>query len=480
MNAMSHTSLARYVVAAAVVLLTFLVKGPIEQMVGVGPPLIFFVPGVTVSAWLGGRGPGLLATALAAVVCTVAFFQPIGSLTLSNPNDSARLAAFVFEGALTSVLMEELHRARRRAEESRREAEGFREASWLAKERLRAIINNTDAIIYLKDSKLKYLILNKTLLDIAGVAPAEAVGLSDHDVFPPSVAEEIQTNDRRVLQDGKAIECEEVIPRDDGPHTYVSLKFPLFDSAGVVYAVGGVSTDITPLKEAQRRAVHAERLAAVGQMAAGLAHEGRNALQRSQACLEMLALQVGDQPKALDLVAGIQLAQDDLHRLYEEVRSYAAPIVLDYRPCRISHLLCEAWERIGPSRAGRDARLRKHGNPDLICSGDPFRLIQVFRNILDNACAAAQDPVVIDVEWSEVEAAGQTAVGIVIRDNGPGFTPEQRWNLFEPFYTTKSQGTGLGMAIAKRIIDAHQGIIAAGPDDGRGATILVTLPRGKP
>jgi PAS domain-containing protein len=120
---------------------------------------------------------------------------------MSNPNDSARLAAFVFEGALTSVLMEELHRSRRRAEENRREAEGFREASWLAKERLRAIINNTDAIIYLKDSKLKYLILNRTLLDITGVAPAEAVGLSDHDVFPPSVAEEIQTNDRRVLRD---------------------------------------------------------------------------------------------------------------------------------------------------------------------------------------------------------------------------------------------------------------------------------------
>jgi PAS domain S-box-containing protein len=476
---MTHSRLARHVVAAAVVLLTFAIKGPIEQLVGTGPPLIFFVPGVTVSAWLGGRGPGLLATTLSAVLCAFAFFQPIGSLVLSNPNDSARLAAFVFEGVLTSVLMEELHRARRRAEESHREAEGFREASWLAKERLQAIINNTDAIIYLKDNKSKYVIVNQTLLDIVGVPAAEAVGLTDHDVFPRSVAEEIQANDRRVLREGKAIECEEVIPRGDGLHTYVSLKFPLFDAAGVVYAVGGVSTDITPLKEAQRRAVHAERLAAVGQMAAGLAHEGRNALQRSQACLEMLALEVDDQPKALDLVAGIQLAQDDLHRLYEEVRSYAAPIVLDYRPCRISHLLGEAWERIGPNRAGRDAQLRKRGNPDLICSCDPFRLIQVFRNILDNACAAAQDPVVIDAEWSEVEAAGQPAVSIVIRDNGPGLTPEQRCNLFEPFYTTKSQGTGLGMAIVKRIIDAHHGLIAAGPDDGRGATILVTLPRGE-
>ena len=151
----------------------------------------------------------------------------------------------------------------------------------------------------------------------------------------------------------------------------------------------------------------------------------------------------------LDLVVCIQQAQDDLHRLYEEVRGDAVPSVLDRRSCRISDLLREAWERLVPSRTGRDALLQARGDPDLACSGDAFQLIQVFRNILDNALAAAHDPVVIDVEWAETNAAGQPAVGIVIRDNGPGLTPEQRCNLFEPFYTTKTEGTGLGMAIAK-------------------------------
>jgi signal transduction histidine kinase len=86
---------------------------------------------------------------------------------------------------------------------------------------------------------------------------------------------------------------------------------------------------------------------------------------------------------------------------------------------------------------------------------------------------------VIEVEWAEANGAVQPSVDIVIRDNGPGLTPEQRRNLFQPFYTTKTHGTGLGMAIAKRIIDAHEGEIAAGTDDGRGASILITLPRGK-
>ena len=300
---------------------------------------------------LAGRGrAGVLATALASALCAYNYFPPIGSLAISDPGDITRMVAFVFEGILTSVLMERLHRARRQAEENRREADGLREASRRAEDRLRAIIDNTDALIYMKNLNLTYDMMNRKLREIVGVAEGKVAGLTDHDVFPKGVAEGIQANDRSVLEKGKAMGCEEVIPWGDRCHTYVSLKFPLLDSAGVPYAVGGVSTDITPLKEAQRRAVQAERLAAIGQIAAGLAHEGRNALERSQVCLELLTRQLGDRPEALDLVAFIQQAQDDLHRLYEEVRGYAVPIVLDRRSCRISDLLHEAWERLG--RAG--------------------------------------------------------------------------------------------------------------------------------
>ena len=479
MSRMTRTSLGRHLIAVAVVLLTFAVKGPIERLVGPGPPLIFFVPAVTISAWQGGGGPGLVATALAAVLCAFNFFPPIGSLAVTNPNDIARMVAFLSEGVLTSVLMEWLHRARRQAEESRREANGLREESRRAEERLRAIIDNTDALIYTKNVDLTYNIMNRKLREIAAAEHGRGASLTDCDLFPKAVAEGIQANDRRVLESVRAIECEEVIPWGDARHTYVSLKFPLLDSAGVPYALGGVSTDITPLKEAQQRAVQAERLAAIGQMSAGLAHEGRNALQNSQICLEMLARQLQDRPEALELVAGIQHAQDDLHRLYEEVRCYAAPIVLDRRSCRISELLREAWERLAPSRSGRDAVLTERGDPNLTCTGDAFRLIQVIRNILDNGLAAAHDPVVLDVEWSPVNTASQPAIRITIRDNGPGLTNEQRCNLFQPFYTTKFHGTGLGMAIAKRIIDSHEGLIAADSADGGGAVISVTLPRGR-
>lgn len=104
---------------------------------------------------------------------------------------------------------------------------------------------------------------------------------------------------------------------------------------------------------------------------------------------------------------------------------------------------------------------------------DPFQLRQVFRNLLENALAAGADQVVLTCEDTQLD--GAAALRVTVRDNGPGFTPEQQAKLFEPFYTTKVQGTGLGLAICKRLVEAHGGRIEAGP--GPGAAVIITLPR---
>src|SRR5207245_6696807 len=109
---------------------------------------------------------------------------------------------------------------------------------------------------------------------------------------------------------------------------------------------------------------------------------------------------------------------------------------------------------------------------------DPFRMQQVFRNILENALAACKDPVVITILCCAASVKGRPGLKVTVRDNGPGLTPDQRQRIFEPFFTTKTKGTGLGMAIAKRIVELHGGRIAVGEGAGRGAEILITLPRG--
>jgi PAS domain S-box-containing protein len=232
------------------------------------------------------------------------------------------------------------------------------------------------------------------------------------------------------------------------------------------------------LQEAQQKALRAERLAAVGQIAAGLAHESRNALQRNQACLSVLALKLRDRPAELELLARMQRAQDDLHHLYEEVREYAAPLRLEVRPCRLAGLWRAAWADLGPAREGTGAE--RHEGPgagDCECAVDPFQIQQVFRNLLENALAAGGSPPRVEVRCESAALEGREAVRVRVRDNGTGFLPEARRKLFEPLFTTKVRGTGLGLAICKRIIEAHRGRIEVADGPGPGAEILITLPR---
>ncbi len=104
----------------------------------------------------------------------------------------------------------------------------------------------------------------------------------------------------------------------------------------------------------------------------------------------------------------------------------------------------------------------------------------MFRNVFANALEAAPGPVRVTVRCGPAAVRGEPAVRVAVCDDGPGFTPAQRQNVFEPFYTTKTRGTGLGMAIVRRIVEAHGGEIEVGDRDCPGAEIVITLPRGSP
>ncbi len=229
-------------------------------------------------------------------------------------------------------------------------------------------------------------------------------------------------------------------------------------------------------RDAREQALRVERLAAIGQMVTGLAHESRNALQRSQACLEMLALELADRPAAADLLRRIQAAQDELHRLFDEVRIYAAPIKLERKPTTLDVIWQEAWEMLAAERTGRDVSLREPAACVAAARLDRYRMVQVFRNLFENALAACPDPVVIEITCERVEHAGRSWVRLSVRDNGPGLAPEVRTRILEPFFTTRTRGTGLGLSIAERIVTAHDGTLTVGDAGPPGCEIVITLP----
>jgi two-component system sensor kinase FixL len=232
--------------------------------------------------------------------------------------------------------------------------------------------------------------------------------------------------------------------------------------------------DVTERKRSEQRARQAERLAAIGETMTALAHESRNALQRSFACLEMLALEVENSPVALDLVKRSQKAQEQLRQLYEEVRQWAAPINLHSQQVELADIWNEAWHHVMQVHRGKTIKLQQAVNCNTLCRVDPAKLGQVFRNIFENAVEVSPDHSQIELQCS----SSANELTISIRDHGPGLSPEQLARAFEAFFTTKTKGTGLGLAITKRIIQAHQGQISASTD--AGACIALTIPRGMP
>lgn len=244
----------------------------------------------------------------------------------------------------------------------------------------------------------------------------------------------------------------------------------------------GIIRDISDVKAVEKKLVQNERLAAIGQMMAGLAHESRNALQKSHACLTNLAFDVREQPESLDLVHKVQNALDHLNSLLDEVRDYAAPIVIKKSQVNLESLISETWQQISIAHAESieqaDISFSLETTDDFPGSVmiDRVRLGQVIWNLLENArtaCDSKHGKIEVNLKCNRNL---KNTFQVVISDNGPGIPSTNTQLVFEPFFTTKTKGTGLGLAICKRIVDAHSGTIALVNNELGGASFVCELP----
>lgn len=119
------------------------------------------------------------------------------------------------------------------------------------KEQLQSILDNTTAVIYIKDKNGRYILTNRQFEALFHISCENVIGKTDMDIFPEEMAEAFRANDLKVLNTGKPLELEEIAPHDDGPHTYISIKFPIFNLSGIPDRVCGISTDITKRKRAE-------------------------------------------------------------------------------------------------------------------------------------------------------------------------------------------------------------------------------------
>ncbi|MEY3174566.1 MAG: Sensor protein FixL [Planctomycetota bacterium] len=346
--------------------------------------------------------------------------------------------------------------------------------------RCRAVLNTAVDSIITIDSQCLIASVNPATTRMFGYDERELLGRNISMLMPEPWASQHDEYIRRYLETGKAsiigVGRQITALRQDGSTFLVHLAISEFTVRQNRFFTG-IVRDLTDLEQVQKQLLQSERLAAIGQMVTGLAHESRNALQRAQACLDMLALDLQDQPEQLDLARRARTALQDLHRLYEEVRSYAAPIHLEFRECDLSAVWRKEWENLAAARRERRIRLVEAGPPEIPrCEIDIHRMEQVFRNIFENAIHACGEEGCVTVRCAETTLEGRPALSLRISDNGPGMQPEVRARVFEPFFTTKQKGTGLGMAITHRILSAHAGRIVAGAAAEGGAEIQLVIP----
>ena len=232
--------------------------------------------------------------------------------------------------------------------------------------------------------------------------------------------------------------------------------------------------DLSEIRRLQDEIHRQEKLAAMGGLAAGVAHEVRNPLSSIKALATFFAGQFDEGSEAQE-AAGVMIQEvDRLNRVITELLDFARPSDLNRQPDDLGILLSRSIQLIQQDAANKNIDIELHTETG-ICPVwiDSDRLAQCLLNLYINAIQAMGDGGTLTVACTSGIADD---VKVTVKDNGPGISPEQLNKIFDPYFTTKKRGTGLGLAIVYKIIEAHQGQIVVESVVGEGTSFTITIP----
>ncbi len=231
------------------------------------------------------------------------------------------------------------------------------------------------------------------------------------------------------------------------------------------------------LKEAQAQLVQSEKMAAIGELVASVVHEMRNPLSSIKLNLQIIGRNLDKDSRIFE---HYRIALDQvshLDKMFSELLNYSKPIVLEKIPILPGDLVELAVERVGEVLATHGIEIKKRLDDFLPpIEVDVDKIIQVLINIFNNAIEAIDEQGVIEIETRASETGYQNAVEIVISDNGAGIPEHQLDHIFKTFFTTKKKGTGLGLTVVKKIMEAHQGTIRVTSKVGEGTKVTLVFP----
>ncbi len=325
----------------------------------------------------------------------------------------------------------------------------------------RGVIESTPSGLFTTTPDGRVKLFNRAAEKITGIGRAAAIGRNVREIFPfiKSIGEQTRT---------------EAAVRFNGEEKIIGFTVSaLQDSRGREAGFISVFQDLTELRKMSEEIKKKEKLAAVGELSANIAHEIRNPLASLKGSIEMLR-EDSLQPAQRDRLMGIALSEmDRLNTIITDFLEYSKPGEPEMKDCDLHAALEETVEML-KHRGVSGVSFRKGFDGPLLINADPSKLQQVFWNLGINALDAMPDGGELSVKTER----GDGAVMISFRDTGAGISRETVDKIFFPFFTTKGNGTGLGLSIAYRIVEDHGGRIAVRSAPGEGAEFKIYLPGG--
>ena len=355
----------------------------------------------------------------------------------------------------------------------------------VAGDRLQGILEHASAMISVKDRDGRYLLVGRRWEEVTGRSAADVIGRTDAELMPGRYAAPSRAADLQVVRSGELVEYERDTITPHGTRSFLTVKFPLKDSAGEVYAVATMATDVSDRKQALAEAVEASR--SKSEFLANMSHEIRTPLNGVIGMTELL-LQSELTPQQRDFAQTAAKSGEALLDVISDILDFskieAGKLELDSHDFDPRAMVEDTVEMLAPQAHGKRLEITAYVAEDVpgVVRGDRGRVRQVLTNLVSNAVKFThRGEVAVRVETLP-SADDEVRLHVEVSDDGIGIEADKLDLLFESFSQADSSttrrygGTGLGLAISRQLVELMGGEIEARSTPGEGSTFAFTVP----
>jgi PAS domain S-box-containing protein len=352
------------------------------------------------------------------------------------------------------------------------------------------LLENFPDIIHSIDQHGRIVFTNRKAEALLKYTRDELIGMDVRQIYADEILQQVETGFSDLKQRGDKTIPESMLKAKDGTRIPVEIRsFSIYDDDGRFLRTFSILRDIREIKDLQQSLIHAGRLAAIGELASGVAHDINNPLTVILLSNEMMLNQLQSLPGPLDekservlsLARDVKRASKSIQKLADHLRNFSRGMAEQREPVDLSTSITDALfithNKIQRARVTVTNNVARGRHFVHAC---PNHMEQVFVNLVGNACDAMEDRERRELVLS-VEACRRDDVDYWkcdVADSGKGIPPELMNEIFQSFFTTKEKGkgTGLGLSICRGILSDHRGFVEVASDVGRGSTFSVLLP----